>query len=323
VAKDATAGYQLVLTSERWVNSSMTPSTVTVVHTPTVSGPSRPGRYINDSAFFPGALIQVADFAPSLAVIDSGPSANLIGHLLRCYEYSNPTTLQYVDVRVTAADGDTLTASYDNWEHYSVPQYLEYWDAGAACKDFATGNYVAFVKDANTVRATLHRIAGLSMWLDQMRNLARVRTGSSNARVALYNNLSTRMCADIPWGSPYSGEGVNQYPCHYAQSQRFWLDYSLDSNHPRLVSEASGLCIDIPGSSMASGTNLQQYPCHTGPNQRFEFSLWNDGFGGWRIRPLSANLCVSIEGGSSPNAMPIEERTCGGTWDQRWYLTWL
>jgi hypothetical protein len=326
VAKDPTAGYQLILTSDRWVQSSMSPSTVTVVDDPTVHGPSRPGRYINDSDFFPGAVVQVADFSPSLAPLDSRASADLVGRGLRCFEYSNPTTLQYVDVRVTSSDGDTLTAAYSPDQNYNVPQYLEYWDAGAMCRDWITGAFVAFVTDANTVRATLHRIAGLSTWLGHMQNLARVRTRYGNARVAFYNNLSRRMCGDIPWGSPFSGEAINQYPCHYGPSQRFWLDYTIDANHPRLVSDASGRCADVPGSTTGSGSNLQQYDCHAGANQRFEFSLWGDSSGGWKVRPvsgLSANLCLGVEGGSSPNAAPLEQRGCWGGWDQRWFLTWL
>ena len=133
------------------------------------------------------------------------------------------------------------------------------------------------------------------------------------------------MCADIPWGSPFAGDAVNQFSCHYGPSQRFWLDYSVDSSNPRLVSDSSGLCIDVPGSSTVPGTNLQQYGCHSGLNQRFEFTSWNDAYGGWRVRPLSgvgANLCLSVEGGSSPGSAPIEERPCVGTWDQRWYLSW-
>ena len=163
-------------------------------------------------------------------------------------------------------------------------------------------------------------------WLGHLQNLGRVRTHHGNARVAIYNNLSSPMCADIPWASPFSGEPMNQYPCHYGPAQRFWLDYGIEPDHPRLVSDASGLCADVPGASSAGGYNLQQYECHAGTNQRFELSLWGDSAGGWKVRPLSglsANLCLGVEGGSSPNAAPLEQRSCGGSWDQRWFLRWL
>jgi len=326
VAKDSTAGYQLILTSERWVNASMTPSTVTALYQSTVnSSRSRQGRYINDSAFFPGAVVQVPDFDPSLANLDTRASSALVGRGLQCFVYSNSYTLQYVGVRVTGYDGDTLTASYAPNQEYNVPQVLEYWDAGAMCRDVITETFVAFVKTANTASVTLHRIAGLSTWLGQMQNLGRVRTRYGNARAALYNNLSSPMCADIPWGSPFAGEAVNQYPCHYGPAQRFWLDYSIDSNNPRLVSDASGLCADVPNSSTSAGSNLQQYDCHAGANQRFELTLWGDSAGGWKLRPLSgrsANLCLSVDGGSSPNTAALEQRGCSGAWDQRWFLSW-
>lgn len=325
VAKDSSAGYLLVLTSEQVVNDGTTPSTVTVVDDPTVYGPSQTGRYVNSSAFFPGAVIQTSDFSPSLAPLDGRASSALVGRALRCFQYSNPTTLQYVDIRVTGYAGDTLTAGYAPDQSYNVPQLLNAWDQGAMCSDWGTGGFVGFVTSANTINVTLQRIGGLSGWIGQMQSLARVRTHYGNARVALYNNLSSPMCTDIPWGSPYANEPVNQYPCHYGSSQRFWLDYSIDPNYPRLVSDASGLCIDVANATGASGQNLQQYPCHTGSNQRFEFSLWGDSAGGWRIRPLSGlatNVCDSVEGGSSPNPAPLEQRSCGGAWDQRWFLSW-
>jgi len=326
VAKDAAAGYELVLTSDRWVNASIAPSSVTAVdHPGTYYAQSQPGQYINTSAYFPGAIVQVGNFSPGLAAIDARASADLVGRHLTCYAYTSANDIQYVNVWVMSASGDVLTVGYPYAGSPTDAKYLEYGDEGTACRDDSTGTFVGFVTDATQASARLQRIAGLGPWLDGMKNLAAVRNGPA-WRLSLYRSPGTPLCLDIPWGSPYSGEAVNEYPCHYGPSQRFWLDYSVDSQNPRLVSDSSGLCIDVPGASTASGTALQQYPCHTGANQRFDFSLWNDGFGGWRVRPLSAvsaNLCLSAQGGPTAAAARTEERMCwGGTADQRWYLSW-
>ena len=315
----------LVLTSNRWISWSTAASSVTA--TSGFGGPSpqvRTGRFVNNTWYFPAAITQVAAYTAghvnSYAVDTRAPAA-LLDVLLRCYEYDG-NHLEYADVRITGVSGNDLTLT-------STVGTLENVDAGAVCLDLSTYTAVGMVTGVTGGVAHAYRTGAMAPWLDGMRNLAGTRNASGSTRLALYTRApnGTRMCLDIPWGSPYDHEAINAYPCPNppTPNQRFWLDTRVDAARPRLVADTSGRCADIPSSSLASGTNYQQFGCHAGWNQRLELSIWPDAAGGWKIQPAHApaqNLCLSVEGGPNNASRPTEQRTCTGTSDQRWFPIW-
>lgn len=324
----------IVLTSEDWVGPATAPSSVGLARYANAgTAVVRTGRFVNTSVDFPGAVIQSSGWSNAQIIPRAtGAASTFLNRQLNCFEYAvngstGQTVLKRATVTVSSVSGEDLIANGNT---------LHTRDTGAVCVDVLTNQAVGMLRDVTinqnnqTTSATIRRYAGMQEWFDGLRTLSLVRTHSSNARLAFYNDLAARKCLDVPWGTVWNTT-VNQFPCHSNQgsgigiSQRFWLDYSVDANRPRFVSDASGKCLDIPSSSLASGQGIQQFPCHTGMNQRFDIDLWSTGQG-WRVRGAhdpAHNLCLSVDGGPTPQSRPIEQRTCSGTTDQRWFITWV
>lgn len=323
-------GNRLVLASSAWMNWQTRPADLAVRSGAGEGnlGTTLAAAFVNSSDYYPASIIQIASTPGNRPAIDSRSGPQLVGVVLRCFEYQNRTTLRAVDVSVTAESGNTLTAS----PTIAEPGSLQTVDYGAPCLDLQTGTAVGFLSGQSGNVSTIYRLATLQPWIDGMTNLAEVRSRAGSAGpIAFYNTPSgnSRFCLDIPWGGPFPNFPLNQYPCHYGPAQRFWLDYSVDPDKPRMVSDSSGLCIDVPSGSSADGVNLQQYPCHTGANQRFEMTFWGDAVGGLKLRPVHAipsNRCLSVEGGPSTvnGPVPAEQRTCANSstnLDQRWFMS--
>lgn len=182
---------------------------------------------------------------------------------------------------------------------FATGDTVEDADAGAPCFDVSRWTAVGMVHRLVNGNLQLLRYTAMQAWLDGQRNVAALRNDARNARLALFTVApnGTRMCLDIPFGSPYDGEVPTVYPCHYGPAQRFWLDSSVDPARVRLASDASGRCLDMPSGSTLSGTNYQQFGCHLGFNQRFTYTTWNDAAGGVKLGVTHApgqSLCLSV-----------------------------
>ncbi len=313
----------MALTSARWVGTSTPPANLTVeAGNPGGSPRAVAAKFVNTNAYHPtAAILQTAPLRSRVIPLDTRSGAAMVGAKLQCFEYVTRSDLQMVDVKVGSASGDDLTVTSLS----SLTGRLEDLDAGAVCLDTSTGAAVGQVTGAVGNESHVRRYASMTSWIEGMKNLAAVRADSGSVKLALYTNPPGRMCLDIPYGSPFDNVPINQFPCHYAANQAFWLDYRADASRPSLVSEVSGRCLDVPGSERTSGTNLQQLGCLGQLNQQLDLSLWSSG-GGWRMQLAhapSSNLCVSVEGGPSTTRHPTEQRTCHADADQRWYPAWL
>lgn len=321
-------GPDVVITSNRWIGHATAPANVRVAAMPGTAGAqSTLAAGVNASDFFPAAIVHHADFAANNTQaypIDERDAAGLANQVVRCYEFVGDR-LNYADMRLGPANADgTINMS----SAFPTLDTVEDADGGAPCLDTNRWTAVGMVKRAVNGTVQLQRYAPMRPWLDGQRNVAAMRNDARNARASFYTLApnGTRMCLDIPWGSPFDGETPTVYPCHYGPAQRFWLDLSVDPNRVRLVSDASGRCLDMPSGSTVSGTNYQQFGCHLGFNQRFTYTLWNDAAGGVKIAATHApgqSLCLSVEGGPTAVSHAVEQRTCTGSADQRWFPRWV
>jgi hypothetical protein len=329
---DAKTGLQLgpdlVVTSNRWLGHATAPANVRVTALPgTASAQSTVAAGVNATDFFPAAVVHHADFAANASTlypIDERAPADLTNGVVRCYEYVGDR-LNYADMRLGPANAD---GSMPLSSAFATGDTVEDADSGAPCLDTTRWTAVGMVDRAVNGTVHLRRYAPMRPFLDGQRTVAALRNDARNARASFYTVApnGTRMCLDIPFGSPFDGETPTVYPCHYGPAQRFWLDQSVDANRVRLVSDSSGRCLDMPSGSTVSGTNYQQFGCHLGFNQRFTYTLWNDAAGGVKIAATHApgqSLCLSVEGGPTAVSHAVEQRTCTGSQDQRWFPRWV
>ena len=210
----------LVLTSDRWA-SWQTPSALTL-GVPAAGGAftTRTSAFVNTSAFYPGAVVQMGAVTSNQFAIDALAPSALVGLFARCYQYTSDTQVQYVDVRIASATGDDLAFTYP-WGGTLADS-----DAGAPC--IRDGSYfVGFVTNANAAGGSLQHAGSMAPWLDGMRNLAAVRDDARSSILAIHTkpNATAKMCLDVAWGAPFAQTPVNQYPCHNGPSQRWWFDY--------------------------------------------------------------------------------------------------
>lgn len=314
----------IVVTSARWLDFLTRPGDVTV-RTMSPSGPvlTRAGRFINTSwaggSAIPLSAVQVGAFTGSEArsyAVDGRTSAALVGTILRCYEYAGDD-LYHADMTVQRVEGNELVVSGNPWLNI----HLEDSDAGAPCMDLGRGTVVGLASRVISGEARVARLDPHRAWLDALPNLYDTRNHWASSKASLYTRTSNgqRLCIDVPNGQAGDHVALNVFPCHYGPNQKFWLDYRAHASELRLVSEGSGRCADQPGGQVQSGGDYQLYACHGGRNQRFDLRLWEDQVGGLKLVPAHApSLCLSVD----PTTRRVEQRSCSGATDQRWYLAW-
>ena len=321
---------RLVLTSNRWVNTATSPASVTITWKRGSQTATRTAKYIDTSAYFPGALITISPLSdPTMAPISQRRLSDVAnsGDLLRCQGYVNGT-LRYTDQRISGTPA---------WNTFRLEPTLPHPpldsnDAGMPCFDLTSYTLLGFVtRGGGALQASdTYRAGNMAWWIENMAHLADVRAradriwnGTAVGPLSLYVNApdGTRMCMDIPWGSPNQQVGVNQFPCHSGRNQQFYLDYRHDSSRPQIVSAASGLCLDVPSSSSYSGVRIQQYRCHAGLNQRWGQRYWSGG--GIKLQSAyRSDRCLGIEGSGSSSKKPVVQESCSGANDQRWNWWW-
>lgn len=314
----------IVITSARWLDFLTRPGDVTV-RTMSPSGPvqARAGRFINTSwaggSATPLSAVQVSAFTSGEGrsyAIDTRTSSALVGRALRCYEYVGDNLI-YADMTVGRVEGSELVVA----GNAQLGINLEDADAGAPCIDLQTGTVVGLASRVVAGEARVARLEPHRLWLDALPELNDTRDHWASSKASLYTRTSSgqRLCIDVPNGQAGDHVALNAFPCHYGPNQKFWLDYRAHTSQFRLVSESTGRCADQPGGLAQSGGDYQLYACHSGPNQRFELGLWQDQAGGLKLAPAHApTLCLSVD----PNTRRVEQRTCTGANDQRWYLAW-
>ncbi len=311
----------VVITSARWLDVLTRPSTVTVSSVGTTQPTqSRTARFINTAANGPVSAVQVDTFTAGHArsyQADLRASAAFVGQLLRCYEYVGDT-LYYADMHVSSTSGDELVMS-------PTTVTLEDPDAGAPCLDVGTQTVVGIASRTVTGQIRVQRLLPQIAWLGALPNLNDTRNHWASSKTSLYTTTTSgqRMCLDIPNGQAGDHAPLNAYPCHYGTNQKFWLDFRADQSELRLVSDSTGRCADVPGGQTHSGVDYQMYGCHLGANQRLDLTQWSDSAGGLKLMPShTQGLCLSLDGSASQSTRRVEQRTCTGASDQRWYLAW-
>jgi hypothetical protein len=294
--------------------------------------PRRP--YISTTMTLTGlAVYNLDETATSTNRLDTRSAALLTSATLECWGYKNvaPNTWERRSVRVTvtAGAGDELTTS-----PVVATSFLETSDVGVPCITTSSPRLLSgLVKsvDPSTHVAILRRAGSLAFWFDGLENLASMRldtrvTGPFQFSVTPPVFNPPKMCADIPFADPHAGVELQQYPCHADQypddgiNQMFYIDSTAPpGNNPRLISALSGRCLDIAFGDLVVGRRLQEYDCHAGANQKFNAGSTSPAL----LKPDSGlpaapDLCVSVHGGPSTSAAPLEQASCTGVPEQLW-----
>lgn len=157
------------------------------------------------------------------------------------------------------------------------------------------------------------------------RQLANALSTRVNAQL---KNVATGKCADLPYFEKGSVDGpVSQYNCRpTTKDNQLWDLEVADSNGGPggaslfvIRNRKDGMCMDLPDyGSVAAGTKVTEYHCRPAADNQ----LWwlDPRSGGYWIRNVASNLCMSVAGGSSAgNDARLQVARCGsGTGEQRW-----
>jgi hypothetical protein len=143
----------------------------------------------------------------------------------------------------------------------------------------------------------------------------------------LLENVSTGMCADIPWmdlGVP--GGPVQQHRCVAgADDNQMWVFVPSDGGDRTVAIQnfKDRLCMDVPYyGRVAPDTPVTQFGCQAddGDNQLFRPERTGRA-GAVRLHHVkSPGLCLDLGGedGSAPEDTPLSLRSCSKTDDQAW-----
>jgi hypothetical protein len=137
---------------------------------------------------------------------------------------------------------------------------------------------------------------------------ARQLANALSARVnAQLKNVATGKCADLPDFDKGSVDGpVSQFNCRpTTQDNQLWdLKVANADGGPQgaslfvIKNRKDGMCMDLPNyGSVAAGTKVTEYHCRPDADNQ----LWwlDPRSGGYWIRNVASNLCMSVVGGGS------------------------
>lgn len=129
---------------------------------------------------------------------------------------------------------------------------------------------------------------------------------ASSASKVLIENVTTRLCADVPgYGDGKSDGPVNQYDCNSTDGDnQLWdLQVAYKSGGPQGASlfvirnHKDGLCMDLPNyGAEPAGTAIEEYPCNRtkADNQLWWLDPRPDGT--YWIRDYSSGMCIDLAG---------------------------
>lgn len=311
VAMDAAADWALVVTNQAWVSrANLTKVTVSSRQMGTTV--SRAAEYVNeDPSTSNHRVLQVSALPSGKATLSTRSADDLVKVVkqLRCYEHSSASKLLYTDVVIDTATNSEVVGSS------AAPYEVQASDLGAVCIDLLEQKVVGLVSNVSTdKKVTIRRLGAIYADLE---NLAAVRADPRSVRWALKTSESTARCVEAGWL-------LGLHSCDLYQTQELWMDFTVDTERPRLVSDYTGRCIGVPAASTTSPTTLKLERCSTALSQRWDMTLWGDATGGWKIKPAhlpSKSYCLTA---NSLNV--LEQRTCAtGTTNlnQRWLPIWL
>ncbi|MFF7334393.1 RICIN domain-containing protein [Streptomyces sp. NPDC090306] len=163
---------------------------------------------------------------------------------------------------------------------------------------------------------------------------ARANTASSQSKVLL-KNVTTGMCADIPYYQKGKVNGpVNQYYCDGTSADNQLWNLVV---HPEagkgpegsslfLISNVKdGLCFDLPNyTAAAGGTRITEFPCQAtkSDNQYWWLDPRSDGTY-WIRNYASRDLCLNVAGnGNGGHDAALQIGTCNDSSDDddHWYF---
>ncbi len=280
------------------------------------------------------ALVKLSASSSRAVSFNTAPMSQMVGRTIEC----SGVNAQGASVRrrlvAQSASGNELFVDVPPAVGFTpADPPVTFGEIGLACLDpNGHGGLLGILVGTRTVLS----VRAFMDWFPGAQNLFTVRaTGARPMSLYYLRNQSdwaSKNCLDIPWGTVEDHAPVNQFPCNFALSQRFYLDYSRDPNAPALVSASSGLCVDIPNESSVSGTPLQQTRCNGQRNQKWTQRIFNpagtSGSAGWGwVSGQPTNLCLT---GSRTNnfgqSLPTSTSTCqSGTTantEQRWFIQW-
>ncbi|MEW1695186.1 RICIN domain-containing protein [Streptomyces sp. NPDC091278] len=155
----------------------------------------------------------------------------------------------------------------------------------------------------------------------------------SNMKRVLLRNLSTKMCADVPYNGNGQAKGpVNQWYCNGTdQDNQLWdFEVRYKGKGPgstdlfQIRNRKDGLCMDLGEfDGRPPGTRIAEFYCNgtTDDNQLW----WLDSRGGktfWIRNYASDNQCLEVVSGAGiqPVDAPLDIQPCHGGDDFEWTL---
>ena len=149
--------------------------------------------------------------------------------------------------------------------------------------------------------------------------------GETSQELAAYarsiENVHTRKCFDIPWGSTSSGAPVNQFTCHGGPAQQFVVEATPGvPGFVRVRNTNSNLCVTPTGYQGWSTPSMRLVQVTCGSTSNWTLENRADLSGGYRTTfrwAYDSAYCIDVPGGSSQDGLQLQAFPCHGGNNQR------
>jgi hypothetical protein len=131
-------------------------------------------------------------------------------------------------------------------------------------------------------------------------------------------NMNSGKCMDVAGAGTSSGTQVNQFTCHGQANQSFHLVKISGSDYELRADHAPGMSLNVAGGGSDSGAQVQIYDSSS--VQRFRLIMSDDGSA--NILAMASNKCLAVSGASRSDGAPVQQFTCDGSKNQRWFINW-
>jgi hypothetical protein len=127
-------------------------------------------------------------------------------------------------------------------------------------------------------------------------------------------NQNSGRCLDARGGNSADGTAVQQYVCNGTASQDFELVPTSDGYFKIVVRLAPNPALSVAYGSLVNQAPVELRGYANGADQQWQVDRQSDGY--YHFVARHSSRCLDVPGGSTANALQLQQYTCNGTVSQ-------
>src|SRR5690242_20060316 len=136
---------------------------------------------------------------------------------------------------------------------------------------------------------------------------------------------NSNKCVNVQGGGSENSTNIVQYTCSETATNDKWRTVPVGDGSYQIVGIQSGKCLNVQGGGTENSLAIIQFTC-TALNATTKNDKWKPepviGTNRFRLRVVSSNKCLNVQGGGTDNSLKLIQFTCqtNSTLNEQFYF---